>query len=106
MIPTKAAIIDMGTNTFHLLLVELYADRFETIYKEKIPVKIGQGGISRNTIHPDAEKRAFHTLQHFRNLIDGKGSPVFLLLLRAGSEMLTTEKNLLPKLKTNSKLMY
>lgn len=73
MAPNKAAIIDMGTNTFHLLLVELYEDKFETLYKEKIPVKIGQGGISHNTIHPEAQKRAFHTLQHFKNLIDGEG---------------------------------
>lgn len=72
MIPTKAAIIDMGTNTFHLVLVELYGDRFETLYKEKVPVKIGQGGINQNFIHPDAKKRAFHTLRHFRNLIDGE----------------------------------
>jgi exopolyphosphatase/guanosine-5'-triphosphate,3'-diphosphate pyrophosphatase len=72
MIPNKAAIIDMGTNTFHLLLVELYEDRFHTIYKEKIPVKIGQGGISQNLIHPDAQKRAFHTLKHFMSLIDGE----------------------------------
>jgi len=72
MIPTKAAIIDMGTNTFHLVLVEMYENRFETIYKEKVPVKIGQGGISKNFIHPDARKRAFHTLRHFKNLIDGE----------------------------------
>jgi len=69
----KTAIIDMGTNTFHLLLVSLSVDNFETIYKEKIPVKIGQGGISRNTITPEAQKRATHTLQHFKNLIDGEG---------------------------------
>ena len=73
MYPTKAAIIDMGTNTFHLLLVELYENKYNTIYKEKIPVKVGQGGISQNTIHPDAIKRAFHTLKHFRSLIDGEG---------------------------------
>lgn len=73
MIPTKAAIIDMGTNTFHLLLVELYDNKYETIYKEKIPVKIGQGGISQNLIHPDAIKRALHTLKHFRSMIDGEG---------------------------------
>lgn len=69
----KTAIIDMGTNTFHLLLVSLSVDNFETIYKEKIPVKIGQGGISQNTITPEAQKRATHTLQHFKNLIDGEG---------------------------------
>jgi exopolyphosphatase/guanosine-5'-triphosphate,3'-diphosphate pyrophosphatase len=68
----KAAVIDMGTNTFHLLLVELNGVGFKTIYKEKIPVKIGQGGISRNQLAPDAQKRAFHTLKHFKNLIDGE----------------------------------
>jgi exopolyphosphatase / guanosine-5'-triphosphate,3'-diphosphate pyrophosphatase len=68
----KAAVIDMGTNTFHLLLVELNGVGFKTIYKEKIPVKIGQGGISQNQIAPEAQKRAFHTLKHFKNLIDGE----------------------------------
>jgi exopolyphosphatase / guanosine-5'-triphosphate,3'-diphosphate pyrophosphatase len=68
----KAAVIDMGTNTFHLLLVELNGTSFKTIYKEKIPVKLGQGGISQNQLTPDAQKRAFHTLKHFKNLIDGE----------------------------------
>jgi len=68
----KAAIIDMGTNTFHLLLVNLKENSFDTIYKEKVAVKIGQGGINLNLITEDAQKRAFHTLQHFRNLIDGE----------------------------------
>lgn len=69
----KAAIIDMGTNTFHLLLVELIGSDFSTIYKEKIAVKLGQGGISHNQITADAEKRALHTLTHFKHLIDGEG---------------------------------
>ncbi|HSI77931.1 MAG TPA: hypothetical protein VK957_18675 [Lunatimonas sp.] len=68
----KAAVIDMGTNTFHLILVEFCGNSFETIYKEKIPVKIGEGGISQRTILPDAQKRAFHTLGHFSNLIQGE----------------------------------
>jgi hypothetical protein len=54
----KAAVIDMGTNTFHLLLVQLYDNQFEILYKERIPVKIGEGGISRDIILPEAQKRA------------------------------------------------
>jgi exopolyphosphatase / guanosine-5'-triphosphate,3'-diphosphate pyrophosphatase len=68
----KAAVIDMGTNTFHLLMVSMDQQFFETLYKEKVPVKLGQGGINKNTILPDAQKRAFHTLQHFKNLIKGE----------------------------------
>ncbi|MCS5490446.1 Ppx/GppA phosphatase family protein [Algoriphagus limi] len=68
----KAAVIDMGTNTFHLVLVELVKDGFKVLYKEKIPVKLGQGGINQDHIAPDALKRAYHTLTHFKNLIDGE----------------------------------
>ena len=45
---------------------------FKTIYKEKIPVKLGKGGINQNNLAEDAVKRAFHTLKHFKNLIDGE----------------------------------
>ncbi len=69
----KAAVIDMGTNTFHLLLVEISGMSFKTIYKEKIPVKIGQGGINLDFLAPEALKRAMHTLRHFKNLISGEG---------------------------------
>lgn len=73
MRPRKAAIIDMGTNTFHLLLVEIFGEKYTTLYKEKVAVKIGQGGINERVIQDDAVKRAMHTLQHFKNLIDGEG---------------------------------
>ena len=70
--PKKAAVIDMGTNTFHLLLVELCGKKFNTLYKEKVAVKLGQGGITQNQITAEAEKRALHTLGHFKNLIEGE----------------------------------
>lgn len=70
--PKKAAVIDMGTNTFHLLLVELDGTAFNTLYKEKVAVKLGQGGITKNQITAEAEKRAVHTLGHFKNLIEGE----------------------------------
>ena len=68
----KAAVIDMGTNTFHLLMIAFDSDGFEVIYQEKVPVKIGQGGINQNIILPEAEKRGLHTLQHFQNLVKGE----------------------------------
>lgn len=72
MIDKRAAVIDLGTNTFHVLMVELSDSGFDIIYKEKVPVKIGQGGISKNLITPDAKKRAFHTIGHFKHLIEGE----------------------------------
>ena len=68
----RAAVIDLGTNTFHLLMVELLDNGFEILYKEKVPVKLGKGGISQNIIAANAQKRAFHTIGHFKSLIDGE----------------------------------
>ncbi|MHA7131705.1 Ppx/GppA phosphatase family protein [Algoriphagus namhaensis] len=69
----KAAVIDMGTNTFHLLIVEIKEGSFYTIYKEKIPVKLGKGGINQNRLEEDAMERAFDALTHFKHVIELKG---------------------------------
>ena len=47
----RLGILDLGTNTFNLLVVDLHADNtITTIFKTKIPVMLGTGGINRNTI--------------------------------------------------------
>jgi len=61
----RVAIIDLGTNTFHLLIADIYPDRQHTIHKEKQSVKIGEGGISRGEITKEAQDRAMNTLKHF-----------------------------------------
>lgn len=66
----RVAIIDLGTNTFHLFIVEMDGDKINTLYKEKIAVKIGKNGISKGKIAADARKRAIHTLKIFRTVID------------------------------------
>ncbi|GAB3510313.1 Ppx/GppA phosphatase family protein [Emticicia fontis] len=62
----KIAIIDLGTNTFHLLIVE----NKQTLYKESIPAKIGKGGISQGIISEEGIQRALGVLKHFRTVID------------------------------------
>ena len=66
----RIAVIDLGTNTFHLFIVEIEGEALRTLYKEKIAVKIGKGGISKGRIAADAWKRAIHTLRIFRTVID------------------------------------
>ena len=63
------AIIDLGTNTFHLLIVE----NKETLFKESIPAKIGKGGISDGIISEDGIERALKVLKYFREIIDSQG---------------------------------
>lgn len=66
----KIAIIDLGTNTFHLLIAERNGDSASIVLNEKVSVKIGQGGISKNFINSEAYDRALKTLIGFKSTID------------------------------------
>lgn len=66
----RKAVIDCGTNTFHLLIVGLTSSNtFEVLHKEKCAVKIGTG-IENNTITKEAENRAIKTLLGFATTIN------------------------------------
>ena len=68
----KVAIIDCGTNTFHLLIAEVIKKEYRTLFYEKKVVKIGQGGINKKIIYSDAEERAMSALKDFRKHIDAQ----------------------------------
>ena len=67
------AVIDLGTNTFHLLVAEVGQTSMEILHKEKQSVKIGEGGISHGIISDAAGKRALNTLKEFRATMDHFG---------------------------------
>ncbi|MBX2915552.1 MAG: exopolyphosphatase [Cyclobacteriaceae bacterium] len=69
----KVAIIDMGTNTFHLLIAEVEAGEFHIIHREKVPVKLGVGGINQNLITDAAIARALATMKAFKQTLDEAG---------------------------------
>lgn len=66
----RVAIIDLGTNTFHLLIAEPQDGEFAFIYRERLAVRIGQQGINHGIIQPDAIDRAVRALSSFRTTID------------------------------------
>jgi exopolyphosphatase / guanosine-5'-triphosphate,3'-diphosphate pyrophosphatase len=69
----KVAIIDMGTNTFHLLIAGLDKNAFTILHREKVAVKIGAGSINEGYISDAAAERAVHTMTKFRETIDQAG---------------------------------
>jgi exopolyphosphatase/guanosine-5'-triphosphate,3'-diphosphate pyrophosphatase len=76
----RIAIIDLGTNTFHLLIAEKTSEEIVILINEKVSVKIGQGGISKNFIQSDAYERALRTLSSFKETIDSfKAEKVFAI---------------------------
>jgi exopolyphosphatase/guanosine-5'-triphosphate,3'-diphosphate pyrophosphatase len=63
----RLAVIDLGTNTFHLLIAE-GVDKI--LYKTTVPVLLGQGRINQNMIIPEAMERGIRTLTQFKSTID------------------------------------
>lgn len=62
------AVIDLGTNTFHMLIVEEIVDgQLKTIYKERSFVKLALGGIQR--INSDAYERGLETMVYFSKVL-------------------------------------
>jgi exopolyphosphatase/guanosine-5'-triphosphate,3'-diphosphate pyrophosphatase len=61
----KFAIIDMGTNTFLLLIAEKKGPRIETLHQQRIATKIGMGGINDGMITSAAIERAMSALKEF-----------------------------------------
>src|SRR5690606_5513159 len=69
----KIAIIDMGSNTFHLIIARVWADKWEVLYRTHEAVKIGRGGINNGTILPEAFDRALTAMRAFRDMADAYG---------------------------------
>ncbi len=62
----KKAVIDLGTNTFHVLIFE---DK-QLIFSESIAAKIGMDGISEGIISEEATQRALGVLNKFCESLD------------------------------------
>ncbi|RQO75299.1 exopolyphosphatase [Pedobacter sp. KBW06] len=65
----KVAVIDLGTNTFHLIIAELTADDARICYKTNLPVRLGEGKINDNFIIQEAFERGLLALEKFSLLI-------------------------------------
>ncbi len=66
----RLAVIDLGTNTFHLLIAEVNEDySYDIVYKTKVAVKLGEGGLIDHKITQAAFHRGIITLKKFQLLI-------------------------------------
>ena len=66
----KVAVIDLGTNTFHLLIARVDQASHEILLRERKAVKIGEKGINKGEITKAAWNRALKALNEFKATID------------------------------------
>lgn len=65
----KSAVIDLGTNTFHLLIVTKKSDgSFEELFRERRYIKLGENGVECIGDAPYA--RGLNALQDFKIILD------------------------------------
>lgn len=63
----KVAILDLGTNTFNIFIAEIHPDKTYTkLYKSKISVKLGEGGINNHFIAEKPFKRGISALMRHK----------------------------------------
>lgn len=71
---SRIAVIDLGSNTFHLLIAEMEAEGiFNTIFRKRVFTGLSDGGI--DIIKEDRIKSGLQTLTEFRQILDAHESP-------------------------------
>jgi exopolyphosphatase / guanosine-5'-triphosphate,3'-diphosphate pyrophosphatase len=69
----RLAAIDIGTNSIHMIVVEVKADlSFEIVDREKEMVRLGAGGLGGRALAPATVESALETLSRFRQLADSR----------------------------------
>jgi exopolyphosphatase/guanosine-5'-triphosphate,3'-diphosphate pyrophosphatase len=64
-----AAVMDLGTNTFHLLIAYGDAADPEELFHTTVPVRLGEGGINDGVIQAEPYRRGIDTMQKFSEKI-------------------------------------
>ena len=66
----KLAVIDCGTNTFNLRVVEMGAKGgWISVFGQRVPVKLGKGGVAKGVIQPDRMARGLDALVSMREAL-------------------------------------
>jgi len=96
----RVAILDLGTNTFNIFVAEIFPNQtYKKVYKSKISVKLGEGGINNNFIESIPFERGINALKkHKKTILKYKAERVIAFATSAirsasnGSEFVTEVK--------------
>ncbi|MDP9463221.1 MAG: Ppx/GppA family phosphatase [Actinomycetota bacterium] len=66
--PTTLAALDIGTNSFHLVVARLLDNGYEIVTREKETVRLGHGGGDMKELSPDAIDRGISALHRMQRI--------------------------------------
>lgn len=96
------AVMDLGTNTFHLLIAEADASNPKELLHLYEPVKLGQGGINKGIIQPDAFERGIKTMQKFHENIQRFGAGRVKAIATSALRSTSNGKDFIEQVKQNT----
>lgn len=84
------AAIDLGTNSFHLVIVKIDQSKtkFKVLDKVKENVRLGSGSTDMKYLSEEAMNRGIEALRRFKKLADAYGAPVRAIATSAVREAL------------------
>src|SRR5690606_4970546 len=69
----KIAVIDLGTNTFQMMVAQRSGTGFDILFQKSTPSKLGKGGINQGLLTQDAIERGIMILHDFKSELFGLG---------------------------------
>lgn len=98
----RVAIVDLGTNTFSLLIVEVQATAYKILHHAKEAVKLGEGGITKSMIAPAAFQRGIHAMQYLNEEIKKEKADVVKAIATSAVREASNRKEFLAEIKKNT----
>ena len=66
----RIAAIDLGSNTFHLIIAEYKSNHIDVVYKTNKPVRLSEDITNDNSIVPNAFERGIECLKEFKSILE------------------------------------
>src|SRR5829696_3276624 len=82
------AALDMGTNSFHLVVARIRGNGYEIVTREKQTIRLGHGGGDMKELSPDAMDRGIDALRRMKRIADSHGAAVRAVATSAVREAL------------------
>ncbi|HTD97741.1 MAG TPA: hypothetical protein VK668_00565 [Mucilaginibacter sp.] len=98
----RVAVMDLGTNTFHLLIAEGDIDNFQEIIHRHEAVKIGEGGINKGIIIPAAFERGVAMMKDFKQQISACNVEMVKAIATSALRSASNGKDFIEKVKAET----
>jgi exopolyphosphatase / guanosine-5'-triphosphate,3'-diphosphate pyrophosphatase len=74
--PVNLAALDIGTNSFHLVVARLIDNGYEIVTREKETVRLGHGGGDMKQLSDDAIDRGISALRRMQRIASANNAPI------------------------------